>query len=89
MVAFVAGYYILKEKWILENNDWISPMWWGQLVLDRTIGIQYLIALSIKLFGNNSLAIYLPNIFAGSIMFVLTFQLHKEITRKNYPLISP
>ena len=88
-VAFDEGYYILQAKWILENNDWISPMWWGQLVLDRTIGIQYLIALSIKLFGNNSLAIYLPNIFAGSIMLVLTFQLHKEITRKNYPLISP
>lgn len=87
-ISFDEGYYILQAKWILQNNDWISPMWWGQVILDRTIGIQYLIALSQKLFGNNSLAIYLPNIFAGSIMLFLTYLLHKEIIRKNYALIS-
>ena len=54
LIAFDEGYYALQAKWIIENNNWIAPLWWGNTALDRTIGIQYLIALSQKIFGNNN-----------------------------------
>ena len=40
-------------------------MYWGHLQLDRTIGIQYLIAFSQKVFAENNFSIYIPNIIAG------------------------
>ena len=77
-IAFDEGYYILQAKWILQNGDWISPMYWGQLALDRTIGIQYLIALSNKIFGQNSISTYIPSFLAGLIMLFLTAKIHEE-----------
>ena len=50
LIAYDEGIYVPQAKWILENNDWISPMKWG--FNDRTIGIQF-IALSQKIFGEN------------------------------------
>ena len=44
-VAFDEGFYILQSRWILLSNDWISPMYWGNLVLDRTNGIQILFSI--------------------------------------------
>ena len=57
LIAYDEGIYVLQAKWILENNDWISPMWWGQTILDRTIGIQFLIAFSQKISQNTLTAI--------------------------------
>ena len=51
LIAFDEGFYALQSKWILNTNNWLAPMWWGEISLDRTIGIQALIALSQKLFG--------------------------------------
>ena len=78
-IAFDEGYYILQSKWILLTNDWISPTYWGNLVLDRTIAIQYLIALSQKIFGQNDFAVYVPTIISGIITLLLTSKLHKEL----------
>ena len=82
-IAFDEGYYILQSKWIIINNDWISPTYWGNLVLDRTIGIQYLLALSQKILGENNFATYLPNIISGIIMLFLTSQIHEELLGKK------
>ena len=53
LISYDEGFYALQAKWILENNNWIAPLWWGNISLDRTIGIQNLIAISQKVFGNN------------------------------------
>ena len=87
-MAFDEGYYILQAKWILENNDWISPKYWQELALDRTNSIQSLIAFSQNIFGNNSFSTYLPNIFSGLIMLFLTYQIHKELIEKKYAIFS-
>ena len=55
---------------------------------DRTIGIQFLIALSQKMFGENLFAAYIPNILFGSLMIYLTYELHKLLTNKAWPIIS-
>ena len=87
-IAFDEGYYILQSKWILLTNDWVSPTYWGRLVLDRTIGIQYLLALSQRIFGQNNFAIYLPTFISGIIMLFLTSQIHKDLVEKKNQIFS-
>ena len=87
-IVFDEGYYILQSKWILNSGDWVSPMYWGHLQLDRTIGIQYLIALSQKVFGESNFSIYIPNILAGCIMLYFTSQIHEELIKKQDKILS-
>tara|TARA_B100000886_G_scaffold130889_1_gene88239 strand:+ start:982 stop:2520 length:1539 start_codon:yes stop_codon:yes gene_type:complete len=88
LIAFDEGFYALQAKWILENNNWTDPLWWGELSLDRTIGIQYLIALSQKIFGSNLYTIHIPTTLAAAIMIFLTYQLQKELVKSKYKLAS-
>jgi len=88
LIAYDEGIYVLQAKWILENNNWITPLKWGSIVNDRTIGTQFLIALCQKIFGENLFAAYIPNIFFGLLMIFLTHEIHKELTNKSWPIIS-
>ena len=74
LIAFDEGFYALQAKWILNSNDWLAPMWWGSISLDRTIGIQALIALSQKIFGISNFSIYIPNLLAAICMLYFTFR---------------
>ena len=58
LIAYDEGFYALQAKWILNNENWIMPMWWGDIALDRTIGNQALIAFSQKIFGQSNFSIY-------------------------------
>ena len=71
-LAYDEGIYILQSKWILNLNNWIAPMWWGEVSLDRTIAAQALIAFSQKIFGNSHFSIYLPTIIASFLMLFFT-----------------
>ena len=65
LIAFDEGFYYLQSRWILEKGNWIMPMWFDKFYLDRTIAIQYLLALSQKYLGNSLFSIYLPISFAS------------------------
>jgi 4-amino-4-deoxy-L-arabinose transferase-like glycosyltransferase len=58
-------------------------------VLDRTIGLQFLIGKSQEIFGRNMFAAYLPTTTAAILMLVITYKLHEEFFDKKYALISP
>ena len=88
-IAYDEGFYILQAKWILDKGNWIAPMWFDNISLDRTIGIQFIIALSQKFFGYNNFAIYIPITFCAITMAYLTYQIHKELLDNRYSLISP
>ena len=79
----------LQTKWIIENNNWLAPTWWGDISLDRTIGIQYLMALSRKIFGNNNFSFYIPNVFSSYLFLYLTYKIHKELVNEKYKFVSP
>ena len=68
LLAYDEGFYALQAKWILNSNNWIAPMWWGEISLDRTIGVQAIIAFSQKVMGNSTFSIYVPNIIASFLM---------------------
>ena len=89
LVAYDEGIYALQAKWILENNNWITPMKWGAVVDDRTIGIQFLIAFFQKLLGQHLFVIYIPSLIFGILMIWFTFELHKDLTNRPLAIISP
>ena len=77
LIAYDEGFYALQARWIIEKSNWIGPMWWDEVTSDRTIGIQFLIALSKKIFGDSLYVIYIPTLFAAVLMLYCTYQLHK------------
>ena len=69
-IAFDEGFYALQARWILDKGNWIIPLWWDEYVLDRTIGLQFLIAKSQEIFGRNVFAAYLPTTTAAILMYM-------------------
>ncbi len=90
--SFVAqdeGYYALQSRWILESGNWLAPQWWNNIVYDRSIGIQWLIAFSQLVFGRSIWAAHLPTtIFAFSTLY-FTSEISKRIIDDKYYWISP
>ena len=88
-IAFDEGFYALQARWILDKGNWIIPLWWNEYVLDRTIGLQFLIAKSQDLFGRNMFSAYLPTTVAAILMLFITYKLHEECFGKKHAIISP
>ena len=68
LIAYDEGFYALQARWIIEKSNWIGPIWWDQVTSDRTIGIQFLIALSKNFFGDALFVIYIPILLAAILM---------------------
>ncbi len=75
LLAHDEGYYAVQARWIWETGDWLTPQWWGQPIYDRTIGIQWLIALSYHLFGLNEFSVRLPSTIACTLSVLLTYEI--------------
>ena len=88
LIAYDEGFYALQARWIIEKSNWIGPMWWDEVVSDRTIGIQFLIALSKKFFGDSIFVIYIPSLFAAILMIYCTYHLHKELIKDENQFYS-
>ena len=88
-IAFDEGFYALQARWILDKGNWIIPLWWDKYVLDRTIGLQFLIGKSQEIFGRNMFAAYIPTTTAAILMLFITYKLHEEFFDKKYAIISP
>jgi len=88
-IAFDEGFYALQAKWILDKGNWTMPFWWDEYVLDRTIGLQFLIAKSQEIFGRNVFSAYLPTTTASILMLWITYKLHEEFFNKKNAIISP
>ncbi|KGF91304.1 MULTISPECIES: ArnT family glycosyltransferase [Prochlorococcus] len=88
-IAFDEGFYALQARWILDKGNWTIPLWWDEYVLDRTIGIQFLIAKSQEILGKNMFSAYLPTTVAAILMILITYKLHEEFFSKKYAIVSP
>tara|TARA_B100000886_G_scaffold226021_1_gene157465 strand:- start:2784 stop:4337 length:1554 start_codon:yes stop_codon:yes gene_type:complete len=88
-LAYDEGFYALQARWILDNGNWTMPLWFEEYILDRTIGLQFLIAKSQEIFGRNIFWAYLPTTIAAIIMLFLTFKLHEELIDKKFAFVSP
>ncbi len=88
-IAFDEGFYALQARWILDKGNWTIPLWWDEYILDRTIGLQFLIAKSQEIFGKNIFSAYLPTTAAAILMLFVTYKLHQEIFNEKYAIVSP
>ena len=88
-IAYDEGFYALQARWILDKGNWTIPLWFDNYVLDRTIGLQFLIAKSQEIFGRNIFWAYLPTTIASIIMLFITFKLHEELIDKKFAFVSP
>ena len=89
LIAFDEGFYALQARWILDKGNWTIPLWFDEYILDRTIGLQFLIAKSQQIFGRNIFWAYLPTTIAAIIMLFITFKLHEELIDKKFAFVSP
>ena len=88
-LAYDEGFYALQARWILDNGNWTIPLWFDEYILDRTIGLQFLIAKSQEIFGRNIFWAYLPTTIAAILMLFFTFKLHEELIDKKFAFVSP
>ena len=87
-LSYDEGFYALQAKWIIQNKNWIIPTWWDEYSLDRTIGIQFLIAKSQEIFGDSSFAAHLPVTLASALMLFVTYKLHQMLIHKQEAIFS-
>ncbi len=88
LMAQDEGYYALQARWILDSGDWLTPQWWGAPIFDRTIGAQWLIALSVGLFGLHDWSIRLPTLLAGVLSIGLTCALGQRLLPQRPALLA-
>lgn len=81
-LAHDEGYYAQQARWILENQDWLTVGWWGDIFYDRTLALQILIATSYRLFGFSETAARLPSMLACLGAVLLTWRLGERFSHK-------
>jgi hypothetical protein len=77
------GYYAVQARWIWETGDWLTPQWWGTAIYDRTIGIQWFIALAYQCFGLNEFSVRLPSAIACIASVLLTYEVGKMLFNRQ------
>jgi 4-amino-4-deoxy-L-arabinose transferase-like glycosyltransferase len=93
-LAHDAGYYTLQARWIEQGGPWLAPLWFGAPVFDRSIGAQWLMALSLRLFGATPGAEALPALLAACSSLALTGWLARRLLprttaeRRLLPLLA-
>ena len=88
-LAHDEGYYALQARWISEGGQWLAPLWWGQPVFDRTIGVQWLIAGAYRLLGVHAWVAHLPSLGAAVACLGLTAALARQLGVGQLPAASP
>jgi len=89
LLAHDEGYYALQARWIVESGDWLTPQSWGAPVYDRTIGVQWLMALSSRMLGFNSVGIHLPGWLAAAAAAGLTWRLSRSLITAAVLVLTP
>lgn len=75
LMAHDEGIYAAQAKTILETGNWVAPQWGQGFSFDRTIGIQWLIAGSMGLFGQSEDTVRLPSTIAFLISVGLVYRI--------------
>ena len=88
-LAHDEGYYALQARWISEGGQWLAPLWWGQPVFDRTVGVQWLIAGAYRLLGVQAWVAHLPSLVAAVACLGLTASLARQLGVAQLPAGSP
>ena len=89
LMAHDEGYYALQGRWILDSGDWLAPRWWSEPLYDRTVGLQWLIAASYRLFGVGGAAAHLPGWLSAIAAAALTRALSRSWLTAGVLVLTP
>ena len=89
LMAHDEGYYALQGRWILDSGDWLAPRWWSEPLYDRTVGLQWLIAASYRLFGVSGAAAHLPGWLSALAAAALTRALSRSWLTTGVLVLTP
>ena len=85
LVAHDEGLYARRARLIASSDNWLSSPF--PTPHHKTLGSYWFIALSIRLFGNNELALRLPSILASFLCLGTLYFIALEIANKKSALI--
>tara|TARA_B100000579_G_scaffold384644_1_gene355231 strand:- start:1077 stop:2726 length:1650 start_codon:yes stop_codon:yes gene_type:complete len=86
LFAHDEGLYARRARLIENSDNWFSPPFASPH--HKTIGSYWLIALSIRFFGNSELALRLPSILSSFLCLIISYLISLKITNKKAALIS-
>ncbi len=86
LVAHDEGLYARRARLLEESGNWfLSPF---ETPHHKTLGSYWLIALSIRLFGNSEFSVRLPSIFASFICVAFCYLITSKVANKDSAIIS-
>jgi 4-amino-4-deoxy-L-arabinose transferase-like glycosyltransferase len=88
LMAHDEGWYTTLAVGMVQRQDWLSPMWWGELIYDKTSGVHWLIATSLTIFGQSETAARLPSAIACLISAVLIYRIGCTLINQRAALLS-
>ena len=77
------GIYATQARAIWQTGDWLAPQWGDVVQFDRTIGIQWLIALCYGLFGVSEASVRLPSQMAFVLSVLLLYRIGLIIGKRR------
>mgnify|MGYP003314760352 CR=1 FL=1 len=86
LVAHDEGLYARRSRLVEESYNWFSSPF--DTPHHKTIGSYWLIALSIRLFGNSEFVLRLPSVLSSFICLVISYLIAVKISNKKSALIS-
>ena len=86
LVSHDEGLYARRARLVENSDNWLSPPFLSPH--HKTLGSYWFIALSIRLFGNNELALRLPSIISSFLCLYSSYLIALKITNKKAALIS-
>ena len=86
LVAHDEGLYARRSRLVEESYNWFSSPFSSPH--HKTLGSYWFTALSIRLFGNNELALRLPSILSSFLCLFISYLIAIKISNKKSALIS-
>jgi len=86
LVAHDEGLYARRSRLLEQSYNWFSSPFAEPH--HKTIGSYWLIALSIRIFGNSEFALRLPSILASFLCLIISYLIALKISNKNSAFIS-
>jgi 4-amino-4-deoxy-L-arabinose transferase-like glycosyltransferase len=83
LMAHDEGIYAIQAKSIALTGDWITPQWAEGISFDRTIGIQWLIALGYRVFGMTEAVVRLPSQIAFVASVLLLYRIAEIVLKRR------
>ena len=88
LMAHDEGWYTTLALGMVRRQDWLSPLWWGELIYDKTSGVHWLIATSLTMFGQSETAARLPSAIACLMSAVLVYRIGCTLVNQQAALLS-